>query len=163
MNHSVLHRRHKICSSFFRRSFFQFSRDILRKKRFKNTRQFFAYSCFMVCSFRLNQAINCRRQSKSIKARCAIIVPQFKVAKSYRFTSAQYIPLQVLTKCIDFLFPKSTNYNFGSVGKTMVAVENPPTNASNIDRGLAPVCAGARKKERNSYEEQQPDQWSPGP
>jgi hypothetical protein len=42
------------------------------------------------------------------------------------------------------LFPKSTNYNFGSVGKTMIAVENPPTNASNIGRGLAPVCAGAR-------------------
>ena len=62
----------------------------------------------------------------------------------------------------DFLFPKSTNYNFGSVGKTMIAVENPPTNASNIGRGLAPVCAGARKKERNHYEEQQPDQCSPG-
>ena len=28
----------------------------------------------------------------------------------------------------------------------MIAVENPPTNASNIDRGLAPVCAGQEKR-----------------
>jgi hypothetical protein len=48
------------------------------------------------------------------------------------------------------LFPKSTNYNFGSVGKTMIAVENPPTNASNIDRGTCPgLCRGKKKGEKS--------------
>ena len=50
----------------------------------------------------------------------------------------------------DFLFPKSTNYNLGSVGKTMIAVENPPTNASNIDRGTCPgLCRGKKKGEKS--------------
>jgi hypothetical protein len=48
------------------------------------------------------------------------------------------------------LFPKSTNYNLGSGGKTMIAVENPPTNASNIDRGTCPgLCRGKKKGEKS--------------
>ena len=44
----------------------------------------------------------------------------------------------------------------------MIAVENPPEKSFEHRLGFAPVCAGARKKERNHYEEQQSDQCSPG-